>query len=99
MVELQPIAADATATKGNGKGDRVGGSASLFGDLMRDDAARLRQLIENHGRYTNSARAQEILRNWDRYLPKFVKIMPVDYKRALIAMQQAREVEAVDVES
>jgi glutamate synthase (NADPH/NADH) large chain len=97
MVELEAIAPDARASAGNGKGDRAAGD--LFGDLMKDDAARLRRLLENHRRYTDSARAREILADWDRYLPKFVKVMPVDYRRALQAMQRAQAVEAVDVES
>ena len=28
-------------------------------------------------------RAREILDNWSSYLPKFVKVMPTDYKRVL----------------
>jgi glutamate synthase (NADPH/NADH) large chain len=97
MVELETIAPDNGAAKKNGNGDRANGT--LFGDLMRDDAARLRHLLENHRRYTDSARAKEILSNWDRYLPKFIKVMPVDYRRALIAMQRAQEIAVVDVES
>ena len=31
----------------------------------------------------DSARAREILENWDDYMPKFVKVMPVDYRAAL----------------
>ncbi len=75
-----------------------GAAPNVFADLMTGDAARLRFLIENHRRYTNSARAKEILDNWDRYLPKFVKVMPIDYKHALISMQKAQAIEAVDVE-
>ncbi|KHD08577.1 glutamate synthase [Candidatus Thiomargarita nelsonii] len=48
-----------------------------------DDALRLKTLIEKHWHYTNSRRAREILDNWSDYLPRFVKIMPVDYRRAL----------------
>jgi glutamate synthase (NADPH/NADH) large chain len=97
MVELEPIVADSHAIGGNGNGDRA--ATSLFGDLMKDDAVRLHRLLENHRRYTDSARAREILANWDRYLPKFVKVMPIDYRRALIAMHRAQEIEVVDVES
>ncbi len=56
-------------------------------DVMRgmspEDAQRLRILIALHARFTESARAREILDNWDSYLPRFVKVMPVDYRRAL----------------
>ena len=55
--------------------------------------ARLRQLISNHLRYTGSSRAKQILDNWAEYLPKFVKVMPVEYRRALeeMARQQVLE--------
>ncbi len=56
-------------------------------DLTQFDERRLRNLIENHLRYTNSLRAREILDDWDIYLPKFVKVMPVEYRRALREMQ------------
>ena len=58
-------------------------------DMTRFDAERLRQLIENHARYTASAQARNILENWDEYLPKFVKVMPVEYRRALMEIEQA----------
>jgi glutamate synthase (NADPH/NADH) large chain len=45
------------------------------------------QLISNHAHYTNSSRARLILDNWEDFLPKFVKVMPVDYRRALKEMQ------------
>ena len=54
---------------------------------MRFDARRLKGLIENHLRYTGSSRAQAILDDWDAMLPKFVKITPVDYRRALNDMR------------
>ena len=54
-----------------------------MGDMTRFDAERLRQLIGNHARYTGSSRAREILDNWEGYKPKFRKVMPVEYRRAL----------------
>ena len=56
-------------------------------DMLRFDAQRLRGLIERHAEYTKSTRAEEILKNWSAYLPKFVKVMPVDYRRALKDLQ------------
>ncbi len=52
-------------------------------DLLQADETRLKALIENHHKYTGSKRARKILDNWDEYLPKFIKVMPVDYRRAL----------------
>ena len=72
MVELEPVSGDADAA-----------IDSLKGDMRKDDAARLKRLLENHARYTNSKRAQEILADWDTYLPKFIKVMPTEFRRAL----------------
>jgi len=57
------------------------------------DEAALRGKIESHLRYTGSARAKHILDNWKSLLPKFVKVMPTEYRRALleIAAQQQKE--------
>ena len=47
------------------------------------DIAELRSMIAKHYRYTRSARARMILDNWETTLPQFVKVMPLDYRRAL----------------
>ena len=62
-----------------------------MGDMTRFDAERLHQLIANHARYTGSARAREILDNWDDYQPKFRKVMPVEYRRALAELMAEQE--------
>jgi glutamate synthase (NADPH/NADH) large chain len=61
-----------------------------FNHLNKADAAALHGKITKHLRYTGSVRAKLILDNWSTYLPKFVKVMPTEYRRALleIAMQQ-----------
>ena len=56
-------------------------------DMLSDDEARLHLLIERHMKFTNSSRAKAILHSWDDYLTKFVKVMPIDYRRALIDAQ------------
>ncbi len=48
-----------------------------------EDRKTLRLLIENHFEYTQSKTARRVLDNWDNMLPKFLKVMPVDYKRVL----------------
>ncbi|MBA3314112.1 MAG: glutamate synthase large subunit [Planctomycetaceae bacterium] len=48
-----------------------------------EDEAELRDLIESHRRYTGSAVAASILDEWDDAVKRFVKVMPIDYKRAL----------------
>ena len=51
--------------------------------LGRADIDILMSLIEHHARYTGSERAKTILANWAVWLPKFVKVMPTEYRRAL----------------
>ena len=40
-------------------------------------------MIENHLKYTESTVARRILDHWSELLRSFVKVMPIDYKRAL----------------
>lgn len=47
------------------------------------EAEELRRLVESHYRFTGSTIAEEILSKWERAVPKFVKVMPQDYRRAL----------------
>ena len=94
MVELEPIADEDLALE---KLDHQGGDLETHGrvdvshDMTRFDAGRLRSLVEKHVHYTDSVPARQILDRWDEYLPKFVKVMPVDYRRALLEMKQAQE--------
>jgi glutamate synthase (NADPH/NADH) large chain len=93
MVDLEPIAAEEERMNRSShqSGDLAGhGLVDLQRDMTRFDAERLRQLIENHRHYTGSERARLILENWDEYLPKFVKVMPVEYRRALEDMARAQ---------
>jgi glutamate synthase (NADPH/NADH) large chain len=68
----------------------TGGLVEILSDMTRRDAERLRTLITRHRQFTDSKRAAEILDNWDDYLPKFRKVMPVEYRRALAELE-ARE--------
>ena len=52
------------------------------------DDAILKSLVQRHLLYTGSERARRVLENWAAYLPKFVKVMPVEYRRALAEMAQ-----------
>jgi glutamate synthase (NADPH) large chain len=62
-----------------------------MGDLLRFDAWRLRILLERHHLLTGSARARALLEDWDNALRCFVKVMPKDYRRALIEMRAERQ--------
>jgi len=56
------------------------------------DVQELQELINNHLLYTQSSLAAGILTNWDEYLPKFVKVIPLEFKKVL-EMQKVRELE------
>jgi len=62
-----------------------------MGDLLRFDAERLRILIQRHLLHTGSARARALLDDWDTALGKFVKIMPKEFRRALIDLKAERD--------
>ena len=47
------------------------------------DIKELQELINNHFLYTQSSLAAKILTHWDEYLPKFVKVIPFEYKKVL----------------
>jgi glutamate synthase (NADPH/NADH) large chain len=90
MVELEPIRDedDALEALDHQGGDlETKGRVDVSHDMTRFDSIRLKQLVQSHLHYTNSSVAQKILDNWADYLPKFVKVMPVDYRRALLEMQ------------
>ena len=94
MVELEPIKAedDALEHLAHQGGDLEShGRVDVSHDMTRFDAIRLRQLVESHLRYTGSAVARQMLDDWEAWMAKFKKVMPVDYRRALIQMQAEQE--------
>jgi glutamate synthase (NADPH/NADH) large chain len=64
---------------------------SGMGDPLRFDAERLRILIERHYLFTGSARARTLLDNWAHSVTQFVKIVPKDFRRALLELKAERE--------
>ena len=47
-------------------------------------------MVERHIEYTKSDYAERILDLWDEMVPKFVKVMPKDYKRVLQAIERVK---------
>ena len=93
MVELEPIAQEDETLERFAHQDsdlETHGLVDVMNDMTRFDAARLHLLVKKHLHYTNSAQARAILGDWENSLPKFVKVMPVDYRRALKEMKDAR---------
>ncbi|MDQ6958820.1 MAG: glutamate synthase large subunit [Mariprofundaceae bacterium] len=90
QVDLQPVAAEAEALENldhQGPDLETHGRVEIRHSLSQNDQKILRTLIERHMHYTNSTVARNILDNWQAILPMFVKVMPVDYYRALQEME------------
>ncbi len=56
-----------------------------------DDLAEVRHMVERHVGCTESDLGREILDDWSRVAPRFVKVYPRDYRRMLEALERARE--------
>jgi len=54
---------------------------SLIEDMA--DNRELRNLIAAHYRYTQSPKAKHILENWNDYVEKFIRVIPIEYKKVL----------------
>ena len=68
-----------------------------MGDVrLRCRAPRL--LVERHLLHTGSARARALLEDWDKALKSFIKVMPKDYKRALMQARERAAAKAVAAE-
>ena len=76
MVSLEKVEHEAKAAK------------EVVQHLNQPDEVTLLALINNHVKYTNSERAKALLADWDNMRAKFVKVMPNEYKRALIELAQ-----------
>jgi len=93
MVELEPVPEedDMLEKLHHHGGDLMHkGRVDISGDMTRHDDERLYQLISNHLHFTGSPRAKEILDHWVEFRPKFRKVMPVEYRRALEEMERMR---------
>jgi len=89
MVALEPVPAESEASE---TGEVETHGRVHFNHLDQADERALREHIEKHLRYSGSPRAKHILDNWQKYLHKFIKVMPTEYRRALqeIAAQNAQ---------
>jgi glutamate synthase (NADPH) large chain len=59
------------------------GMVELEPVVSPEDIQTLRSMVEAHFRYTQSVNAERVLESWETILPKFVKVMPSDYKRVM----------------
>jgi glutamate synthase (NADPH/NADH) large chain len=96
MVELQPVLSEEMVNESiyGAMGDlEAHGRVDVFKNLLESDVERLHVLITRHAKATGSKRAAEILANWKQWLPKFRKVMPVEYRRALRELQANADAE------
>ncbi|NKB77506.1 MAG: glutamate synthase large subunit [Gammaproteobacteria bacterium] len=62
-------------------------------DMRAFDETRLKHYIERHHHHTNSRIAKTILDDWSTYRPRFIKVMPMDYRNALLQLSESAEIE------
>jgi glutamate synthase (NADPH/NADH) large chain len=90
MVELEPILDEDEAIEAmehRGGDLEAHGLVDIMHNMTQGDAQRLKRLIQRHVQFTDSPRGKEILADWDLYKSRFVKVMPIEYRRALQQMQ------------
>jgi glutamate synthase (NADPH/NADH) large chain len=93
MVEIETLAGDAALIEKLAKSgsDQVTSAlADVMLDMREQDIERLHALIVRHAHYTNSVKARSILANWTAAIPKFKKVMPSEYRRALTELAKAK---------
>ena len=57
----------------------------------QSDEAQLKKLLEDHHRWTGSRRARDLLDNWAASRAKFVKVFPIEYRRALAGIYERNQ--------
>jgi glutamate synthase (NADPH/NADH) large chain len=101
MVDLEPLAAEdeqIEALEHRGGDLETHGLVDVVHSLTQSDAKLLHSLVWRHASFTQSPKAKEILAHWERYRSRFVKVMPVEYRRALQQIQaRTRATERPDV--
>ncbi len=96
MVELEPLLSEEMINEDtyHHSGDLEShGRVDVLKNMLESDVERLHVLITRHAKATGSKRAAEILANWKVWLPKFRKVMPVEYRRALREMKANADAE------
>jgi glutamate synthase (NADPH/NADH) large chain len=88
MVELEPIPEEESAAAAEGTLELETHGKVKIDHVAGHDDEMLKGLVQRHLLYTGSERARRVLENWAQYLPKFVKVMPLEYRRALAEMAQ-----------
>jgi glutamate synthase (NADPH/NADH) large chain len=93
MIELEPVEEEELLLERDfhhGGDLEHKGRVDVGGDLTTHDEERLHQLVLNHFEYTGSDKAKRILEDWATWRPRFRKVMPVEYRKALQQMKAYR---------
>src|SRR5690606_33369537 len=88
MVELERVVDPRTPER---RAEDLAGALDLTEvsrDMLGQDAQRIERLLLRHVRFTGSRRAQAVLDDWPAMLARFVKVMPIDYRRALTHLKE-----------
>ena len=56
-----------------------------------DDLKRIKELVEQHVLHTNSAKGRHILENWNNFVNRFTKVVPVAYEEMQAAIERFKE--------
>jgi glutamate synthase (NADPH/NADH) large chain len=92
MVELEPMPSEEDINARifhHARDLEAHGMVDIMADMSRFDAHRLHHLISRHAQFTHSRVAAKILDDWKTWYPKFRKVMPVEYRRALNELKAA----------
>jgi len=96
QVALEAITAEADALEAldhQGPDLETHGRVDIKHSLSQNDQHIVRTLIKRHVHYTNSGVGKHILDNWSDFAAQFVKIIPVDYRRAMAEVEAEVEAE------
>jgi glutamate synthase (NADPH/NADH) large chain len=99
MVDLEPVPEEEDLMQRlhhHGGDLETKGRIDILADMSGHDEERLLQLLANHHAYTGSTRAKAILDDWAGFRTRFVKVMPVEYRRALQEMERFRMLQAAE---
>ena len=90
MVELETINTELESSYSHSTESFISefNSFDVMDNPLIDDEKRLRLLIEKHLHLTDSQLAREIINKWEKYIKKFVKVLPSDYRRALLEKEE-----------
>jgi glutamate synthase (NADPH/NADH) large chain len=91
MVSLEPVTQNSEDMDGDAPGHKaMSVDDNGMGDMLAHDSERVKILLERHLLHTGSKKAAALLENWAQEMSRFVKVMPNDYRRALVDMRAAR---------